>query len=180
MPTTARLFGLERTNLRDDRKDFYKSTPAAARHIKKSFLRFNRSLLAAAAFNAGDGSVSSAIKEAGDSSFFNLVFYSRDDKGGVSGYNTETANYIPIVLAIKIMMENPEWYPWAAAQDDGTEFEMVEYKTSRDKKITIVARELRVSPADLQQYNPQFIKGIIPSGKWTLEIPRREPVDSVR
>lgn len=180
MPTTARLFGLKRDGLRDERKDFYKSTVAAARYLRKSFQRFGKSLLAAAAFNAGDPSVSFAVREAGDSSFFNLVFYARDSKGNIKGYNTETAGYIPMVLAIKIIMENPEWYPWAVAQESEPDFEMIVYKTSRDKRITVVARELRVSPADLQQYNPQFTKGIIPAGKWTLEVPRRKPADSVQ
>ena len=63
MPGTARGYGLKVTRTRDDRRDYFKSTHAAAKYLKVLFSEFGDWLLVIAAYNGGPGNVYSAIKK---------------------------------------------------------------------------------------------------------------------
>ncbi|HAI96670.1 MAG TPA: lytic transglycosylase, partial [Methylococcaceae bacterium] len=64
IPSTGKAFGLKQTWWYDGRRDVYASTNAALNYLTKLSKRFNNDwLLALAGYNAGGGSVSSAIKK---------------------------------------------------------------------------------------------------------------------
>jgi hypothetical protein len=75
MPATARMLGLKVNSRHDERKDYYKSTRAAARHLKDLHEEFGDWLLVFAAYNSGTGTVNSAIKQAGSKNFWKLRRY---------------------------------------------------------------------------------------------------------
>ena len=75
MPATARILGLKINPRHDERKDYYKSTRAAARHLKDLHEEFGDWLLVFAAYNSGEGTVNAAIKQSKSKNFWMLRPY---------------------------------------------------------------------------------------------------------
>jgi membrane-bound lytic murein transglycosylase D len=72
MPETARMLGLIVTNKYDERKLSNKSTDAAVKYLKQLYDKFGDWPLVIAAYNAGAGNVSKAIKRSGSENFWEL------------------------------------------------------------------------------------------------------------
>lgn len=70
MRGTAKRMGLVVNRHRDDRKDLYKSTEAAAKHLSYLYSNLDDWLLVIAAYNCGLGRVEDAIRDAGGSKNF--------------------------------------------------------------------------------------------------------------
>ena len=64
MPGTGKLYGLKIDQYVDERRDFIKSTEAAAQYLSNLYERFGKWYLAAIAYNCGGGRLSQAIKMA--------------------------------------------------------------------------------------------------------------------
>ncbi|MGH2643204.1 MAG: lytic transglycosylase domain-containing protein [Chitinophagaceae bacterium] len=75
MTGTARLLGLEVNRHRDDRRDLYKSTIAAAKYLTDLYNQFDNWLLVVAAYNCGPGGVMKAIDQSGSTNFWDLKKY---------------------------------------------------------------------------------------------------------
>lgn len=76
MPQTARDLGLTVNRGRDDRKDFHKSTHAAAKYLRDLYREFGDWLLVIAAYNGGPGNVYSAIKKSqGSRNFWKIQYF---------------------------------------------------------------------------------------------------------
>ncbi len=75
MPRTARILGLKVNSRTDERKNYYKSTRAAARYLKDLHEEFGDWFLVFAAYNGGEGPVYSAIKQSGTRNFWALQSY---------------------------------------------------------------------------------------------------------
>jgi membrane-bound lytic murein transglycosylase D len=75
MPATARILGLKINSCYDERKDYYKSTRAAARYLKDLHEEYGDWLLVFAAYNSGESTVNSAIKLSGTKNFWTLSCY---------------------------------------------------------------------------------------------------------
>jgi membrane-bound lytic murein transglycosylase D len=75
MPATARILGLKINSRHDERKNYYKSTRAAARYLKDLHEEFGDWLLVFAAYNCGDGTVNSAIRQSGTKNYWKLQHY---------------------------------------------------------------------------------------------------------
>ncbi|MCC6219702.1 MAG: lytic transglycosylase domain-containing protein [Deltaproteobacteria bacterium] len=99
---TARKYGLMVNVFRDERKDFIKSTHAAARHFIYLYDLFDDWYLAIAAYNAGEGRVREAIKVAGTRDFFELA---KTDL-----LRHETKEFVPKVLAATKISQSPRAY----------------------------------------------------------------------
>ncbi len=102
MKATGRHYGLNINFFRDERKDPVRSTWAAVRHLRDLYEDFDDWYLALAAYNAGAGAVSRAIKKGGTRDYWTL---SR------KGYLTkQTAQYVPRFIAVTIIMQNLREY----------------------------------------------------------------------
>lgn len=75
MASTARLLGLQVNSHRDDRKNLYKSTVAAAKYLSKLYSSLDNWLLVIAAYNCGPEGVLNAIRASGSSNFWDLKKY---------------------------------------------------------------------------------------------------------
>lgn len=72
MPGTATDFGLVVNGAIDERRDYYKSTDAAARILLSLYKQYHDWLLVMAAYNGGPGRVNSAMKKSGSADFWTL------------------------------------------------------------------------------------------------------------
>ncbi|MBL7700418.1 MAG: lytic transglycosylase domain-containing protein [Chitinophagaceae bacterium] len=75
MTGTARDYGLVVNSRKDERRDFVKSTHAAARYLKYLYNEFGDWLLVLAAYNGGPGYVYNAIKKSKSRNFWVLQNY---------------------------------------------------------------------------------------------------------
>lgn len=101
VPATGRHFGLDQSWWHDDRRDVLAATDAALTYLDQLATRFDRDFtLALAAYNSGGGTVSSAIRR-------NTNSGKPTDYWALS-LPRETRNYVPKLLALAIILDNPE------------------------------------------------------------------------
>lgn len=87
MESTARLMGLTVNKKRDDRKDLYKSTNAAAKYLTYLYSELNDWLLVVAAYNSGPTPVQRAIAKTGSTNFWEIKkFLPKETQGHVLAF----------------------------------------------------------------------------------------------
>jgi membrane-bound lytic murein transglycosylase D len=100
---TGLHYGLKNDWWLDERRDFEKSTHAAARFLADLYQQFDGNwYLAVASYNAGGGKLRRAIKKYNSTDFWVL---SRGDF-----LQTETKNYLPKLLAVLLIAKQPDKY----------------------------------------------------------------------
>jgi membrane-bound lytic murein transglycosylase D len=75
MPQTARDLGLKVNKNVDERRNYYKSTRAAALYLRDLYNQLGDWLLVIAAYNTGTANVNRAIHRSGSRNFWNLQYY---------------------------------------------------------------------------------------------------------
>ena len=163
IPSTGRHFNLRQTNWYDGRRDITASTNAALNYLSRLHDMFNGDwLLALAAYNAGEGTVSRAME--------------RNQKLGLPTdyWNLplpkETQDYVPKLLALSQIVLAPEAYgvnlnPIA----NEPYFEQVASKPGLD--LARVAAIVDMDEEELEILNPAFKKGITMDGPLHLLVP---------
>lgn len=163
IPSTGRYFNLRQTRFYDGRRDITASTTAAMDYLTKLHDMFNGDwLLALAAYNAGEGTVSRAIE--------------RNEKLGLPTdyWNlplpAETQAYVPKLLALSQVVLAPEAYgvnlnPIA----NEPYFEVVEINQRMD--LSKVAAVANIDEDELFQLNPAFKQRTTIDGPQHLLVP---------
>lgn len=95
---TAKDYGLEINSEVDERYHIEKSTHAACDYLLDSFQKYGSWSIVAAAFNAGNTGVQRQILRQKNASYYDLLF------------GEETSRYVFRIIALKLIMENPEKY----------------------------------------------------------------------
>lgn len=95
MPYTARDYGLMVNPYVDERRDYIKSTHAAARYLLKLYRDLHDWLLVMAAYNGGPGRVYEAIRKSKSRDFWKLQFYLPE----------ESRTYVKRFIATHYIME---------------------------------------------------------------------------
>ncbi|TVM19487.1 hypothetical protein DPQ33_03780 [Oceanidesulfovibrio indonesiensis] len=105
MPGTARRFGLEVGNGRDERQDPIKSTMAAVAYLRFLYDMFGDWSLAIAAYNCGENKIARLVKMTGATNFFELAAVNHTLP---SNYRLarETMLYVPRFTAMVRVGEN--------------------------------------------------------------------------
>ncbi|WP_044874578.1 LysM peptidoglycan-binding domain-containing protein [Pseudomonas sp. LFM046] len=164
IPSTGRHYNLRQTNWYDGRRDITASTNAALNYLQRLHEMFNGDwLLALAAYNAGEGTVSRAIE--------------RNQKLGLPTdyWNLplpqETQDYVPKLLALSQLVMAPNAYgvnlnPIA----NEPYFEVVEVKQQR-LDLSRVAEMADMDADEMYQLNPAFKKRITMDGPQHLLVP---------
>lgn len=163
IPSTGRYFSLRQTNFYDGRRDIQASTVAALDYLTRLHDMFNGDwLLALAAYNAGEGTVSRAIERNEKlnlpTDYWNLPL------------PQETRDYVPKLLALSQVVLAPEAYgvnlnPIA----NEPYFEVVELNQSVD--LNKVAAMANIDQDELFQLNPAFKKRMTIDGPQHLLVP---------
>jgi len=99
---TGKRYGIVYAN-KDKRADLYASTQAALQYLEFLYKRFDKDwLLALAAYNAGEGRISQAIKR-NQSIGKNTNYWELN-------LPSQTQHYVPKLLALSIIFNNPEQF----------------------------------------------------------------------
>ncbi len=98
MKGTAEDYGLEVNNLVDERYHVEKSTHAACKYLKDSYEKFGSWTLVAASYNRGRTGVIKQMTRQKADDYYNLLL------------TTETARYVFRIVALKMILEDPEAY----------------------------------------------------------------------
>jgi membrane-bound lytic murein transglycosylase D len=158
--STGRRFGMERDWWFDERRDYEKSTRAAARYLKYLYERYGDWYLALAAYNGGEGKVDQVIRRDGTSDYWHLSHLKR-----------ETRDYVPLFLASMIIAKNPEKYGFVPYYDDPLQYDVV----TIDKPLDLyeVASALGTTYDYLKTLNPELLRKLTHPRKdaYTLRIP---------
>jgi membrane-bound lytic murein transglycosylase D len=173
MKGTGKYYGLRVDRWVDERRDPYKATDAAARHLKDLTDRFGSHYLAAAAYNAGAGRVSRGLVRLPDDDTDTLP----SDATFFRLYDTkllrrETKDYVPKLIAAAMIAKDPQRYGFPALQpaDTGPQYDslLVHGMTSFD----VLARLADTTVAALRELNPQYLRLTTPpSGTWVVRVP---------
>lgn len=163
IPSTGRHFNLQQTSWYDGRRDITASTTAALRYLSYLHGLFNDDwLLALAAYNAGEGTVSRAIER-------NQKLGLPTDYWNLSLPN-ETRDYVPKLLALSQMVLSPDAYglnlnPIA----NEPYFEVVALKQRMD--LSRVAAMVNLDEDEIYQLNPAYTRRITLDGPQHLLVP---------
>ncbi len=158
---TGKQYGLYRNWWYDERRDYERSTRAAARYLTFLYSRYDDWYLALAAYNSGEGRIDRATKRENTMDYWRL-----------KGLARETKDYVPLFLAATIIAKNPEKYGFTAYYDECLEFETVTVGKCVD--LRHVAKAIGTTHEYLQHLNPELLRNITPPGieAYHLRIPK--------
>ncbi len=155
-------YGLMQTAWTDDRLDPEKATRAAAHHLHDLFNEFHDWYLAMAAYNCGPGVIEKAVERTGYADFWEL----RARKV----IPAETANYVPIILAMTIVSKNaPEYGIYDITPERAIEYDTL--KLDATVNLGLISDLTETPIPELQQLNPALLRGTAPEG-YDLHVPK--------
>jgi len=187
MPYTARDFGLRVNKYNDERRDYYKSTHAAARYLLILYRELHDWLLVMAAYNGGLGRVNNAIKKSRSKNFWNLQYYLPE----------ESRTYVKRFIATHFIMEGTGGITTTGESSDNTSIKMnnpienfSQNKTTKAPELTaeeliglevlpisgkynavIIAKNIEMDMALFNRYNPNFDDTMSTLGNFNLKLP---------
>lgn len=188
MSGTARIFGLSVGKKVDERKDFYKSTVAAAKFLNELYNQFGDWLLVVAAYNCGPGGVQRAMAASGRSDFWGMQYflpaesrnhvykfiatgYILDRFNTFFGVGNDDNNDNPGISTINVPASSVNF-----ASTELTEEEMyntVEFNITGKYRLDAIAKRLNIEQNQLEHLNPDFARMMSgPDNSYDLRIPK--------
>lgn len=176
MSSTARLMGLTVSRKRDDRKDWYKSTNAAAKYLTLLYDNLNDWLLVVAAYNSGPAPVLRAINRTGSRNFWDIKQYlPKETQGHVLAFIATATIFenLSSFIGIKNIPDNMSMEqgtaPVIAANNTPTGKPAVKsvysdeelknmaiIKLSEPFSLDLLVKELNVDKHQLIKWNPDY------------------------
>lgn len=163
IPSTGYKFGLERNQWIDERMDPVKATRAAIEYLTQLHNIFGDWTTALAAYNCGEGTVLRVIRNQHINyldNFWDLYVH----------LPSETARYVPRLMAAMHLIENPEKYGLELPTPD----EPIAYEEIPVKKqiqLTELASKIGVVSKGLIDMNPELRYKVTPDEEYFLKVP---------
>ncbi len=155
-------YGLHQTQWTDDRLDPEMATRAAAHHLHDLFNEFHDWYLAMAAYNCGPGVIEKAVERTGYADFWELR-----SRGVLP---QQTANYVPIILAMTIVAKNaPEYGIYDLVPEKAVEYDTL--PLDANVNLGLISDLTETPIPELQQLNPALLRGTAPEG-YGLHVPK--------
>lgn len=161
MPDTAREYGMRVDWWIDERADPERSTVAAARYLKDLHRMFDDWALALAAYNCGPGRVRRTLKEAGATTFWELL-----DQGLLP---KETRGYVPTFYATLRIATDPETYGFELGRPSELDGRRVEVRGP--VSLAYIAEVIGADEELLKEMNPALRRGVVPPGRAAIRVP---------
>jgi membrane-bound lytic murein transglycosylase D len=153
MYATGKAYQLEVNTFVDDRRDPFKATDAAARHLRDLYNIFNDWGLAISAYNCGAGGVRKAIARSGG----------KTDFWGVKPFlPKETQNYFPYYIAALYLVNYhlEHGIPFAELT---IPFAVDTVMVKKELHLQQVAEVLDIDLEELKILNPQYKRLVLPA-----------------
>lgn len=170
MPATAKNFGLRVDSAVDERRDPAASTDAAFSYILHLKQNFGKWYLALMAYNCGDQKLKNAIAATGSDDLDRLL--------KSPALPNETKNFIKSIIKYAYIAQNEnmrkillfESEPWGLKR----------IAVAPGTKLSAVAKQIGISPSQMQDYNAHIKNGISPlNGKYFFYIPQSKYAEFV-
>jgi membrane-bound lytic murein transglycosylase D len=162
--TTGKRYGLKIDWWADERRDYEKSTHAAASYLRDLYGMFDSWQLATAAYNAGEGKISRAVDRYKSNEYAQLIKY---------GYLAqETKDYVPKMLAAQTIAKEPAKYGFGGVEyQEPLEFDKVEVPGGID--LAAVGEIIGVPYDSLREWNPELRRFCTPPNRssYLLRVP---------
>jgi membrane-bound lytic murein transglycosylase D len=165
MYPTGKMYGLNVSSYIDERCDPYKATVAAAEYLKSLYSMFGDWQMVLAAYNAGPGTISKAIRRSGGKKTYWEIR---------PHLPTETQGYVPAFIAANYVMTHGAEHNIYPAVPRKTYFEVDTVVMKEQMNFDQVAQALDISTEEILYFNPQYRKNIIPSGGNAICLPKNK------
>lgn len=167
MKATGKGYGLRVDSWVDERRDPFKATDAAARHLRDLNRRFNSLYLAAAAYNAGSGKVSRGLRrlpnEDDDSTDSDATFFRLYDTRLL---RRETKDYVPKLIAAALIAKEPQRYGFEPVTAEPAAYDSIIVPDMTG--LDVIARLADTTVAAIRELNPQYLRLATPPGRRSM------------
>ncbi|MBA2612894.1 MAG: transglycosylase SLT domain-containing protein [Bacteroidetes bacterium] len=165
MYPTGKMYGLNVTSYIDQRCDPYKATVAAAEYLKSLYGMFGDWQMVLAAYNAGPGTISKAIRRSGGKkTYWEIRPY----------LPTETQGYVPAFIAANYVMSYGPEHNIYPAVPRKTYFEVDTVVVKEQMNFEQLSQALDITTEEILYFNPQYRKNIIPAGGNAMCLPKNK------
>lgn len=169
MPPTGKAYGLEIGSMIDERFDPYLATDAACQYLSKLYAIFGDWSLALAAYNAGQGTVTKAIRKSGG----------KTDYWSIREYlPTETQNYVPVFIAVNYVMTYASHHNIYPQIPKFFEYEMDTIHVHNRIDFGVMEEWLGYNRVKTAYLNPMYMSEIVP-GKEDEGLPIKLPLELI-
>lgn len=165
MYPTGKMYGLNVTSYVDERCNPYKATVAAAEYLKSLYEMFGDWQMVLAAYNAGPGNITKAIRRSGGKkTYWEIRPY----------LPIETQGYVPAFIAANYVMSYGPEHNIYPAVPRKTYFEVDTVIVKEQMNFTQLSQALDVTTEEILYFNPQYRKNIIPAGGNSMCLPKNK------
>lgn len=162
MEITAKSYGLKIDEWIDERRDFIKSTYAAAKYLKALYNIFGDWRIAIASYNLGAGKLKRILEAKNFVDYWQII--------NSDNIPVETSVYLPQWMAITLIAKEPEKYGFSVVKNEILDYEEMKVNGGVDLRVFSVAGEIDYNL--LLLLNAELRRRITPPGTvYTLKIP---------
>lgn len=167
---TGKKYGLEINEEIDMRNSLEASTEAACKFLKALYNQFGSWTLAAAAYNCGENGLQRQLNLQEVNSYYNLRL------------NSETARYVYRIMAMKLIMQNPQAYGFHLRNKDM--YPQIPYRTvelsGQNVDLYKFAKDNNTTYKMLKEMNPWLISNKLTNKAnktYTVRLPIEDGID---
>ena len=173
MKPAGEKYGLEISELIDERYNVEKSTEAACKYLKDSYDIFGSWISAAASYNMGQENTTEQRKRQKATNYFNLVL------------NSETSRFVARIVSLKYVLQNPEKYGFDIKEEDL--YKPLEYyEVTLDSSVTDFAdyaSSYEINYFILKMYNPWLRDNYLKNKNrkaYTIKFPNKGSIEIIK
>ncbi|NIS60927.1 MAG: LysM peptidoglycan-binding domain-containing protein [Proteobacteria bacterium] len=162
MESTGRKMGLQVDRVIDERYDFYRSTDAAIKYLKRLNQYLDSWTLSVAAYNLGITRIQSEMRRQRINDYYYLEL------------PEETERYVFRAIAAKLILSKPEKFGFILEKDqyyDPIPHDIVDLKIKSTTSLKTIAQASQAYLKTIKELNPQIRKLYLPRGNYRIRIP---------